>query len=151
MSFVIELFTNLLSFLWDITKVIIPLMIVMEIFKDLKIIDKISDTIKPVTKFFTMDEKSAVSIIVGLIFGLLFGAGAIIQSTQEHSIDKRSIFLICMFLSLCHALIEDTFIFGAIGASYAAIVISRVLAAVLTTLVLSRTIKDEKALKSFIK
>lgn len=151
MSVIIELFMNLLSFLWSITKVIIPLMIVMEIFKDLKIIDKISDTIKPVTKFFTMDEKSAVSILVGLMFGLLFGAGTIIQSTQEHSIDKRSIFLICMFLSLCHALIEDTFIFGTIGASYGAIVISRVLAAVLTTVVLSKTIKDENALKSLMK
>ena len=93
MNFIIELFMNLLAFMWSITKVIIPLMIVMEIFKDLNLIDKISNFIRPFTGFFTISEKSGISLIIGTVFGLLFGAGAIIQSTKEHDIDKRSIFL----------------------------------------------------------
>lgn len=143
MNFIVELFTNLLSFMWSITKVIIPLMIIMEIFKDLKLIDKISNFIKPATNFFTISEKSGISLIIGTVFGLLFGAGAIIQSTQEHDIDKRSIFLVCMFLSLCHAVIEDTFIFGSIGGNYVVILGSRIIAAVFTTFVFSRLIKEQ--------
>ncbi|MBP1924372.1 hypothetical protein J2Z76_000225 [Sedimentibacter acidaminivorans] len=143
MDYIIDLFINLLSFTWNITKVIIPLMLVMEIFKDLKIIDKISNLIKPATNFLTINEKSGISLIIGIIFGLLFGAGAIIQSTNEHDVDKRSIFLICMFLSLCHAVIEDTLIFGAIGADYLAILGSRIIAAVFTTYVLSKLIKKD--------
>lgn len=115
----------------------------MEIFKDLKIIDKISKIIKPATNFLTINEKSGISLIIGIIFGLLFGAGAIIQSTKEHDVDKRSVFLICMFLSLCHAVIEDTLLFGAIGANFAHILGSRIIAAVFTTFVLSRLIKQD--------
>jgi len=144
MDFIVELFINLFIFLWGITKVIIPLMIIMEVFKDLKLIDKISNAIKPATNFFTISEKSGISLIIGITFGLLFGAGAIIQSTQEHDIDKRSIFLICMFLSLCHAVIEDTFIFGAIGANYIAVLGARVISAVFTTFVFSRLIKQQE-------
>jgi len=143
MNFIIDLSINLLTFVWSITKVIIPLMLVMEIFKDLKIIDKISNVIKPATNFFTINEKSGISLVIGIVFGLLFGAGAIIQSAAEQDIDKRSIFLICMFLSLCHAVIEDTFIFGAIGANYAHVLGSRIIAAVFTTFVLSRMIKKD--------
>lgn len=143
MDYIIDLLINLLSFTWNITKVIIPLMLIMEIFKDLKIIDRISKLIKPATNFFTINEKSGISLMIGIVFGLLFGAGAMIQSTKEHDIDKRSIFLICMFLSLCHAVIEDTLIFGAIGADFVAILVTRVIAAVLTTYVFSRLIKKE--------
>jgi len=143
MNFIIDLSIDLLAFVWSITKVIIPLMLVMEIFKDLKLIDKISKAIKPATNFFTISEKSGISLVVGIIFGLLFGAGTIIQSAAEHDIDKRSIFLLCMFLSLCHAVIEDTFIFGAIGANYAHVLGSRIIAAVFTTFVLSRMIKKD--------
>nr|WP_312579157.1 nucleoside recognition domain-containing protein [Sedimentibacter sp.] len=143
MNYIMDMFINLLSFTWNITRVIIPLMLIMEIFKDLKIIDKISNFIKPATNFLTIEENSGISLVIGIIFGLLFGAGAMIQNTKEHDIDKRSIFLICMFLSLCHAVIEDTFIFGAIGANFAIILGSRIIAAILTTLVLSKMIKKD--------
>ncbi len=143
MDYIIDLFTNLLSFTWNITKVIIPLMLIMEIFKDLKIIDRISKLINPATNLFTINEKSGISLMIGIVFGLLFGAGAMIQSTKEHDIDKRSIFLICMFLSLCHAVIEDTLIFGAIGANFAMVLGSRIIAAILTTFVLSKIIKKD--------
>lgn len=143
MDYIIDMFMNLLSFIWNITRVIIPLMLIMEIFKDLKIIDRISKAIKPATDFLTINEESGISLVIGIVFGLLFGAGAIIQSTKDHEVDKRSIFLICMFLSLCHAVIEDTFIFGAIGANYAIILGSRIIAAVMTTFVFSKLIKKD--------
>lgn len=145
MNFIIDLFINLLSFVWDVTKVIIPLMLVLEIFKDLKLIDKISNWIKPTTNFLSISEKSGISLVIGVFFGLLLGAGAIIQNSKDYDIDKRSIFLICMFLSLCHAVVEDTFIFGAIGGNYGHILGSRIIAAVLTTFVLSKIIKKDVA------
>lgn len=143
MNFIIDLSINLLSFVWDITKVIIPLMLILEIFKDLKLIDKISNAIKPATNFLSINDKSGISLVIGIIFGLLFGAGAILQNSRDYDIDKRSIFLICMFLSLCHAVIEDTFVFGAIGANFAHVLGSRIIAAVLTTFVLSKIIKKD--------
>jgi hypothetical protein len=122
-------------------KIIIPLMIIMEIFKDLKLIDKISKLLKPVTKFFNINENSSISLVVGMVFGLLFGAGTIISSAKEYNLDKRSIFLICMFLSLCHAVIEDTLIFAAVGANLYFLLGARIFAAVITTFVLSKLTK----------
>ncbi|WP_326907754.1 nucleoside recognition domain-containing protein [Sedimentibacter sp. MB31-C6] len=148
MDIIINLLLDLLSFVWGITKVIFPLMIIMEIFKDLKIIDKISKAIKPVTNFFTISENSGISLLVGIVFGLLFGAGTIIQSTKDYNLDKRSVFLICMFLSLCHAVIEDTFIFAAIGANLFIVLGSRVFAGLLTVLILSRVIKQDNDLSN---
>jgi hypothetical protein len=142
---IIEILTDLLSSLWTILRTIIPLMIVLEIFKDLKITDRIAKAIRPLTNFFTISENSGISLILGIFFGLILGAGAIIQSAKDYNIDKRSIFLVCMFLSICHAIIEDTFLFAAIGANMAVILVSRFAAAILTTFVLSRFIKKEES------
>jgi hypothetical protein len=122
-------------------KIIIPLMIIIEIFKDIKLIDRISKLFNPITKFLNINENSSISLVIGMVFGLMIGAGTIISSAKQYDLDKRSIFLICMFLSLCHAVIEDTLIFAAVGANLNMVLGSRIFAAVLTTFVLSKLIK----------
>ena len=143
MDIIINLLTNLISFLWSIARVLIPIMIVIEIFKDTKLIDKISNAFKPIANFFTLSEQSSISLVFGMIFGLTIGAGAIIQSAQDYDIDKRSIFLICMFLSMCHAVFEDSIIFAAAGANIVALLTARFTAAILITLIFSKIIKKE--------
>lgn len=143
MDMILDLLTNLFAFLWSMARMLIPIMIVIEIFKDTKLIDKISNLFKPISNFFTLNEKSGISILFGMFFGLTIGAGAIIQSTQDYDIDKRSIFLICMFLSLCHAVFEDTIIFTAAGANPVAVLTARFLSATMITFIFSRVIKKE--------
>lgn len=143
MNLILDIFISLLLFIWDMAKIIIPLMIVIEVFKDIKLIDKISKLLKPFTKFFNIHENSSISLVFGIVFGLLIGAGTIINSAKQYNLDKRSIFLICMFLSLCHAVIEDTLIFAAVGANLNMVLGSRILAAVLTIFVLSKLIKPQ--------
>lgn len=143
MVIILNLLSSLISFLWSIARILIPIMIVIEIFKDTKLIDKISNAFKPVSNFFTLSEQSGISMLFGIIFGLTIGAGAIIQSTKDYDIDKRSIFLICMFLSLCHAIFEDSIIFAAAGANPVALLIARFLSATMITFIFSRIIKKE--------
>lgn len=143
MEMIFNIMINLVSFIWDIAKVLIPLMIVIEIFKDTKFIDKLSSVIKPLTNFFTISEKSGISLVFGIIFGLTIGAGAVIQSVKDYNIDKRSVFLVTMFLSMCHAIFEDSMIFGAAGANVFAVLGARIISAFLITLILSRFIKKD--------
>lgn len=143
MDIIIELILNLLLFIWNITKVLIPIMIVIEIFKDTKLIDKLSSAIKPISSFFTISEKSGVSLLFGMAFGLTIGAGAIIQSVKDYDIDKRSVFLVTMFLSLCHAVFEDSMIFASVGANIAALLGARFISAIFITFILSRFIKKD--------
>lgn len=143
MDIILNILTNLIAFIWSIAKVLIPIMIIIEIFKDTKLIDKLSDMIKPISKFFTISEKSGVSLLFGIVFGLTIGAGAVIQSVKDYNIDKRSVLLITMFLSMCHAVIEDSMLFGAAGANVIALILARVISAVFITFVLSRLVKKE--------
>lgn len=144
MDIVLNILTNLLSFIWSIAKVLIPIMIVIEVFKDSKLIDKMSNIIKPFSRFLTISEMSGVSLLFGVVFGLTIGAGAVIQSVKDYNIDKRSVFLITMFLSMCHAIIEDSIIFGAAGANIIILLATRIIAAVSITFILSRVIKKDE-------
>jgi len=144
MVFIIDLSYKLILFIWGIAKIIFPLMIVIEALRDLNLLDRLVKLFKPVTDFFTIDSKSGLSMVIGVFFGLLYGAGAIIKNIEEDNPDKRSIFLVCMFLSLCHAVIEDTLIFTAIGASFFWVFMSRLVSACFFTYILSKLIKIEK-------
>ncbi|MDD2495720.1 MAG: nucleoside recognition domain-containing protein [Tissierellia bacterium] len=144
MDIVLNIITDLASFIWSIAKILIPIMIVIEIFKDTKLIDKLSDAFKPISRFLTISEKSGISLVFGIIFGLTIGAGAIIQSVKDYDIDKRSIFLVTMFLSMFHAVIEDTVIYSAVGANIFVILIARIIAAVSITLILSSFVKKNE-------
>ena len=143
MEFLIDLAIKIFTSIFNIAIIVIPLMVVIEILKDLKIIEKISSIAKPATNFFTMDEKSATSLIVGIFIGLLYGAGVIIQSVKEENLDKRSVLLVCIFLSLCHAIVEDTLLFKAVNARLLPIVIFRLVSAIIMTLIFSRIVKSE--------
>lgn len=142
MEIIVDIAGNLASFIWGIAKVLVPLMIVIEILKDTKFINKLSESIKPVTKFFTISENSGISLLFGVVFGLTIGAGAVIQSVEDYNIDKRSVFLVTMFLSMCHAVVEDSILFGSVGANIFIMLIARIISAVSITFILSRFIKE---------
>ena len=143
MSEFLNIFIDLLNFLWGIAKVLVPIMIAIEIFKDTKLIDKISNFINPISKFFTLNKISGISLMLGIIFGLTYGAGAILQSVKDYNVDKRSIILIVMFISPCHAVFEDTLIMKAAGANILPLLAARFLSAIIITFILSRVMKRE--------
>ena len=138
-----DVLINLLSFLWNIARVLVPIMIVIEIFKDTKLIDKISDFLYPVTKFFTLSKPAGISLLFGMFFGLTIGAGAIIQSVKDYNVDKRSVFLLSIFLSPCHAVFEDAFIMTAAGASLLPLLIARFGSTIIAIFILKKKKKKE--------
>ncbi len=74
-------------------------------------------------------------LVTGVIIGLTYGAGVIIHAIKEHKLGKREVFLILLFLSVCHAIFEDTLLFVVIGANGLIVVVARlILAAVFTYL-----------------
>jgi hypothetical protein len=106
-----------LNSIFDMAKIVIPLMIVMEMLKDLNILDKISDFFKPVAKFFGISSESTFPLVIGLIFGLAYGAGVIIESAKENNLSKKDLYILIIFLVACHSVFEDTLLFVAMGAN----------------------------------
>jgi hypothetical protein len=111
----------------DLAFIIIPLMLAIEILKALKILEKIS-------------------MVIGLALGLFFGAGVLFQSVEEGNMDKKSIVIVCVFLGICHALVEDTLVFIPTGANLMIVFFSRLIAALLIAYITSKLIKNVKEL-----
>ena len=122
----------------NIAIIVIPLMLFMEIAKDIKLLDFISKLFKPITKLFNTDEKSAFPLAVGIIFGISYGAGVLIKSSEEGELDSKSLYIISFFLAACHAIVEDTLLFVAVGANGLIIVCVRVIVAFVVTIIISK-------------
>lgn len=133
----LETFAGGFRSIWTIAKIVIPLMIVLQLARDFKIMDVLSKKVEPLTRLVGMSGKTAFPLFVGLIFGLSFGAGAIIESSREGDLDRRDLILLVVFLVACHGVLEDTLILVAIGASGWLLLGTRLLLALALTWLLS--------------
>lgn len=140
-----EAVTGSLMSVKQIATIVIPIMIAMEILKDLGILDKIADLFSPVVKIFGMKKESGFPLVIGIIIGLSYGAGVIFRSAKEDNLPKRDLYLITYFLVAAHAVFEDTAIFVAIGASGTLLLTTRLLVASFFTFLASRIIKSSNA------
>lgn len=57
------------------------------------------------------------SIIAGLILGIIYGAGILINEAKSGNLSKVDIFYIATFLMICHSVIEDVLLFVIFGAN----------------------------------
>lgn len=125
-----------------IAKIVIPLMVLMQLGRDYDVLDKVSKYFKPITDFFGMSKDSSFPLLVGVFFGISYGAGIIIQCAKDGSLSKKDLFLLVMFLIACHAVFEDTLLFVAIGANGWIVLMGRILAASLLTYLMSKRLKN---------
>lgn len=113
----IEATTKSIGTIWSIMIIVIPVMVVMRIAKELNLLNKICSYFEPVTEKIFLPKEATFPLIVGMLFGLQYGAGVILQAVKEGQLQGRDILLLNIFLGLCHAIVEDTFIFIALGAN----------------------------------
>ncbi|MBU5257458.1 nucleoside recognition domain-containing protein [Tissierella praeacuta] len=136
-----ESFMGSLESVITMAKIVIPLMVFMEILKDSKILAKLSRKMEPVANFFDISNVAVFPLIIGLIFGLSYGAGVIIESTEENNLSKKDLYTLMIFLIACHAVIEDTLLFVVVGANLWFLLSVRVGVAIVISLFASRILK----------
>lgn len=105
--------------------IIVSLMVIMELGREFGIMDRITSALSVPMKFLGMDRRTSVVTAVGLLLGLAYGAGLIIDETRRNNIGRDEILATNIFLGTNHALIEDTLIFVVVGASLAWILLGR--------------------------
>ena len=130
---------------FQLAVIVIPLMIMIQILRDIKWLDVFSKWMAPVTKMLGMRPNTSTTLAAGLLFGLAFGAGVLIQSIQEDGVDKRDATVAFIFLVACHAIIEDTLIFIPLGIPIIPLFFIRLLTAILLTLVVANIWKRVNA------
>jgi hypothetical protein len=114
--------------------IVIPLMIGIQILKDLKWLDQFSRWMSPVTRALGMKENTSMTLAAGLLFGLAYGAGVMIQAVKEDHVSKKDLTLAFIFLVACHAVVEDTLLFVPLGIPVWPLLVIRLVTAILLTM-----------------
>ncbi|WP_270180087.1 nucleoside recognition domain-containing protein [Alkalihalobacillus sp. CinArs1] len=117
--------------------IVIPLMIFIQVMKDREWLNVFSKWMAPITRSLGMRENTSTTLAAGLVFGLAYGAGVMIQAAKEDGVKKKDLYLAFIFLVACHAVIEDTLIFIPLGIPVIWLLLVRLITAVLLTLVIS--------------
>ncbi|MBD8070767.1 nucleoside recognition domain-containing protein [Bacillus sp. PS06] len=117
--------------------IIIPLMIAIQFLKELGWLASFSKWMAPFTRVLGMKENTSTTLAAGLLIGLAYGAGVMIQAVKEDGVSKKDLTLAFIFLVSCHAVIEDTLIFIPLGIPVLPLLLIRVVTAVLLTIVVA--------------
>ena len=117
--------------------IVFPLMVLIQILKDIHIIDIFSKKMSPITRALGMHENTSTTLTAGLLFGLAYGAGVMIQASKEDGVSKKDLTIAFVFLCACHAVIEDTLIFLPLGVPVVPLLLIRLGTAIALTIIVA--------------
>jgi hypothetical protein len=112
-------------------------MIIVQFLRDYHFLDKLSNALAPVTKVIGVKPNAAMTLVAGLVIGLAYGAGVMIQSVKEDGVSKKDATLCFIFLVACHAVIEDTLIFAPLGVPILYLLLIRLITAFVLTIIVA--------------
>lgn len=101
------------------------LMLLMRLLGALGITGALNRLLAPLLRLMGIAPSAATITVVGLTTGLSYGGGLIIGEARGGRLAHRDIFTSVTFMGLSHAMIEDTLIMAALGASLAGTVWGR--------------------------
>jgi hypothetical protein len=122
----------------QIALIVIPVMIGMQMLKDLNWLAKFSRWMAPATRALGMKENTSMTLATGLVIGLAYGAGVMIQAVEEEGVSKKDATLAFIFLVACHAVIEDTLLFIPLGINVLPLLLIRLFVAISLTVVVAK-------------
>lgn len=121
--------------------IVVPIMVALELFEGTRPFrSMVRSWSRLVGRWLGLREEAAAPTLVGFLFGLAYAGGVIVRDTRRHNLGRRQIFLMSVFLSMVHAIVEDSLIFIALGAGIFWIVVYRTAWAALLTLLLGAVV-----------
>ena len=132
-----------LTMLASIFFIIAALMILLRLLKWCGIEKLIQALLSPFLKALTIGKETTNVCVIGLVLGLSFGAGLLIDEARTGKISKRDIFLAVCFLGLTHSIIEDTILILLLGADLMSILWGRLLFGFIVIAILARFIEQK--------
>lgn len=119
--------------IFQLACIVIPLMVAIQFLKEMNGLAVFSRWVSPFIKLLGMKPSVSTTMAAGLVFGLAYGAGVMVQAVKEDEVDKKSLYLAFIFLVGCHAVIEDTLIFLPLGISVLPLLLMRLCVAIVLT------------------
>ena len=128
----------------DITIIVLPLMVAIELAKDSGLMERVTSKCPPLAGLLQVSKEAVLPLVVGLVIGFSYGSGVIISASKEGNLSIKDRYAIAIFLSICHSIFEDTLVFVAVGASLPWMLGSRVVLALLVTIFATRVLFAQK-------
>jgi hypothetical protein len=95
--------------------IITALMIVMEILKQYRLIDKLVRIIEPFLGLLGLDRQVAVLWLTAAVFGISYGGAVIVAETRERRIGADQLKTLHVSIGINHAMVEDPALFLPLG------------------------------------
>jgi len=111
--------------------IIITLMIILEIMKSYKLIDRIVHVMTPVLKALGLGKQTGFLWLTAAIFGLTYGAAVIVEETKGGNLSKDERERLHISIGINHAMIEDPALFLSLGLSLFWVCVPRLAAAII--------------------
>lgn len=118
--------------------IVLPLMVIVQFLRDYGYLMKLSKLLAPWTKVIGVKPNASVTLVAGLVIGLAYGAGVMIQAVEEDGVSKKDATLAFIFLVACHAVIEDTLIFAPLGIPILPLLLIRIVTAFVLTIIVAQ-------------
>ncbi|AEA33283.1 nucleoside recognition domain-containing protein [Hippea maritima] len=122
--------------------IIVPLMVAYEFLENSKIFNKILDALYILLKPLGFSKQASISMLTGIFLGITYGSGILLSQSDKGKLTKIDILLSAVYLSMCHAVIEDTLVFVVIGGNGFYILITRLIIATTMTYLFYLYFKD---------
>lgn len=145
-SFLFPTFISLGEMLIKIFLIITVVMFFIEILKALKVLHWLNKKLYFFTRFLGISAPASFPLLIGILIGITYGAGAILISYKNGEMSKKDVILVSVFLCLCHAVFEDILLFVTLGANGIIVFVVKLFLATLVTYTINRIIMRKERL-----
>jgi hypothetical protein len=115
--------------------VVVPIVALLELLQAGGGLARLRGWLTPALRAVGLEPAAAEAALAGMLFGLVYGAGVILDRVQAEGLSARQVDRLCILLILFHAIVEDTLLFVPAGGLPAPVVAVRAAAAVAALLV----------------
>ncbi len=131
-----EVFDNFYSMIENsiYSSLVLSIKVILLIVSIIFLMDFVKST--KIVQEYQKKVSTSFSIIAGLILGITYGAGILMNEAKSGALSKKEIFYIGTFLMICHSIIEDTLLFVIFGANYWILVSIRLVYAIIFSYIL---------------
>ena len=78
--------------LWRVFVIVVPIMVALEMFEGTRAFRAVVRAWARLVRHVGLDERSAAPTLVGFLFGLAYGGGAIVREIRRHDLGRRQVF-----------------------------------------------------------
>lgn len=96
---------------------IVGVMALIRLLRIFGVLERINGLFAPLLRLIGIGREAATITVVGLSLGLIYGSGLIVSEARSGNVSRKDVVASVTFMSICHALVEDTLLMALLGAT----------------------------------